>query len=156
MHADIAETGPREDTLVYGALPDIGYRDGFEVHYPSVTFANVDDYARRYFLAQPPWLSLLSMHLGSREKIARALDDGGLRLGTSVGGWTIHLRDESEIVFGQDMGFMEYRFGMRWVDPASTFVSTVCQFKGRTGAAYFAVVKHFHRPFVRYSLGLVQ
>ena len=65
----------------------------------------------------------------------RALKDNHFTVDEHIGNWKIYLRDDKEIVFGDDMGFMEYRFAMR-IDNDLLRVATVVQYKGKVGKYY--------------------
>jgi hypothetical protein len=145
----IKEITPTQDTLASKEFTQIDYHDSFEIQ---GTFGNVDAFAQCYFLSQPSWLSLVSMNLFSTKSIQKAIDKSAFKKGSAIGSWKIYTRDENEIVFGDDMGFMEYRFFMLWVDETTVRVGTVVQYKGRFGKYYFALVKLMHKKFVRMSL----
>ena len=145
----IVEITPTLDTLASKEFSHIDYHDSFEV---KGRFESVDAFAEHYFLSQPSWLSLVSMNLFSQESIQKAIEKSAFQKGSAIGSWKIYTRDDNEIVFGDDMGFMEYRFLMLWVDETTVRVGTVVQYKGRFGKYYFALVKLMHKKFVRMSL----
>lgn len=72
---------------------------------------------------------------------------------TSLSG-TLFARSDNEIVFGEFMGFMDYRFSMRMdTDKSDKLeVSTVVKLNTKMGKYYFAVVKLIHKKFVNMSL----
>jgi len=63
-------------------------------------------------------------------------------------------RDGHEIVFGDDLGFMQYRIGFRLGQSANTIeaATAVSYLWPRTGPIYFALVRPFHKLFVKYAL----
>ena len=146
---NISEITPPLDTLASKEFAYIDYQDSFEI---DGAFKSVDEFAKEYFLSQPLWLSMVSMNLFSKKSIKKAIDKSLFSQDSSIGSWKIYTRDEKEIVFGDDMGFMEYRFFMLWVDETKVKVGTVVQFKGRFGKYYFAMVKLMHKKFIRMSL----
>jgi len=94
----------------------------------------------------------VSFQLLSRENLLKQLEKNRFQKGSIVGAWSVYGRDEQEIAFGQDMGFMEYVFTFHLASPNLLKVATVVQYKGALGKYYFNVVKFFHKPFVRLSL----
>ena len=145
----IKEITPTHDTLASQEFSHIDYHDSFEV---KGEFADIEAFASHYFLSQPSWLSLVSMNLFSTKSIQKAINQSAFKKESAIGSWKIYTRDDNEIVFGDDMGFMEYRFFMLWVDETTVRVGTVVQYKGRFGKYYFALVKLMHKKFVRMSL----
>lgn len=139
------------DMLVTTSLKPIDYSDCLETSINTDAFPNIDGFVRRYFETQPRWLMAISMNIFKQETMDKALENTSFKIDESIGVWKIYMRDENEIVFGDDMGFMEYRFGMR-LDDDKLRVATVVQYKGRMGKYYFAVVKLLHQKFVLKSL----
>ena len=142
----------KKEQLVYQEFDVIDYQDCFVV---KGEFEDIDDFAKAYFLSQPSWLSLISMGMFSKIGIEKAIKLSKFEENTCVGSWKIYVRDEKEIVFGDDMGFMEYRFFMMWVDTETIGVGTVVQFKGKFGKYYFDLVKLMHKNFVKKSLNSI-
>ena len=103
----LKEISPTLDTLASKEFSQIDYHDSFEVQ---GEFESVDAFAMQYFLSQPSWLSLISMNIFSKKSIQKAIDKSDFKKSTAIGSWKIYTRDDKEIVFGDDMGFMEYRF----------------------------------------------
>jgi hypothetical protein len=150
----IKETEPNQTSLVYNAFEKIDYRDAFKVSFDKGRFVNIDEFASQYFRSQPLWLRLISMNSFSKEKMEESLKKSNFQIGTNIGSWKIFNRNENEIVFGESMGFMDYRFSMRLdkntIDDLE--VSTVVTLNSFTGKYYFAVVKLMHKKFVKLSL----
>ena len=97
------------------------------------------------------------MNTLSKEKMEENLRKSNLQINTNIGSWKIFNRNENEIIFGESMGFMDYRFSMR-LDKNTTDdieVSTVVTFKWKLGKYYFALVKLMHKRFVLLSLDKV-
>ena len=128
----------------------IDYKDCFEVKVDDVQ--SIDTFARHYFLAQPRWLSALSFQVFSKRKLLDDLDNTTFQKEEKVGEWKVYGRDEREIAFGQDMGFMEYVCTFHLESSVLVKVATVVQFKGSFAKYYFSLVKLMHKPFLRYSL----
>ena len=62
-------------------------------------------------------------------------------------------RNKNEIVFGDDMGFMEYRFSMLYNPNTNRVeVSTLVHYKSIMGKYYFALIKFMHKKFIIISL----
>jgi len=137
--------------LVSTALEPMDYSDCFSTIIDTQRFTTIDTFVKRYFEAQPRWLAMISMNLFSKRSMQKALKDKHFTVGECIGNWKIYLRDDKEIVFGDDMGFMEYRFAMR-IDNDLLRVATVVQYKGKVGKYYFAFVKLLHQKFVLLSL----
>jgi hypothetical protein len=140
-----------DDMLVSSVLTPIDYSDCFETKVSNDTFPNIDTFVRRYFETQPRWLMAISMNILKKETMQKALERGTFNVDESVGSWKVYARNEEEVVFGDDMGFMEYRFAVR-LDDTRLRVSTVVQYKGKMGKYYFALVKLLHQKFVLMSL----
>ena len=136
--------------MVTTVFSKVDYRDCFEVRVNAVN--SIDAFVRDYFLAQPFWLRTLSLELFSRKKLLESLENNAFNKGDKVGSWKVYGRDEQEIAFGQDMGFMEYVFSFHLERPNLVKVATVVHFNGVLGKYYFKVVKLFHKPFVKLSL----
>ena len=149
----IKEVIPSTGTLIETIFDAADYRDAFVVPASSVPFTSVAAYATAYFVNQPRWLSLVSMNLATQARLHRAIDDATFAEGDSVGSWKVHGRSSDEIVFGDDMGFMEYRFSF-WLRPDGAIeASTAVRYKWRrVGRYYFAIVKPMHKRFVPISL----
>ena len=147
---DIKEVAFDPELMVTTVFQKVDYRDCFEVQIDG--FKTVDEFVKNYFLAQPFWLRVVSFQLLSRENLLKQLEKNRFQKGSIVGAWRVYGRDEQEIAFGQDMGFMEYVFTFHLASPSLLKVATVVQYKGALGKYYFNVVKFFHKPFVRLSL----
>jgi len=137
--------------LVSTALEHIDYSDCFTTVIDTKKFTTIDTFVKRYFETQPRWLAMISMNLFSKTSMQKALKNNHFTVDKHIGNWKIYLRDDKEIVFGDDMGFMEYRFAMR-IDDDILRVATVVQYKGKMGKYYFAFVKLLHQKFVLLSL----
>ncbi|MCH9812594.1 MAG: DUF2867 domain-containing protein [Epsilonproteobacteria bacterium] len=148
----IKETDSAMAMLVDEAFIHVDYQDSFIVDFETRYFDNIDTFVRAYFLAQPTWLRGLSMNCLSKKSIEKDIDVSTLANGTKIGSWKIFARDEKEVVFGESMGFMSYRFSIYFVERQQMIVSTVVQFNGRLGRYYFAFVKLLHKAFVKKSL----
>ena len=147
----IKEKEINKNTLAYKEFRHIDYADCFVLN--NINFSTIDDFAKKYFLSQPLWLNIVSQGVFSKKSIEEKIKVSKFKKDTSVGSWKIYNRDENEIVFGDDMGFMEYRFSMIYDKTTKTIeVSTVVQYKGRMGKYYFALVKLLHKKFVIMSL----
>jgi len=138
------------ELMVTTVFQKVDYQDCFEVHING--FKTVDSFVKKYFLAQPLWLRVVSFQLFSRDLLVQQLEENRFKKGDSIGAWRVYGRDDQEIAFGQDLGFMEYVFTFHLVSPDLLKVATVVQYKGVWGKYYFNVVKFFHKPFVRLSL----
>ncbi|HEY1015943.1 MAG TPA: DUF2867 domain-containing protein [Herpetosiphonaceae bacterium] len=151
----ISEIAPERDGLIQGALPRIDYRDAFAAPLPAGRFAGIDELARAYFLAQPAWLRAISMNLPGRQALERQLAATTFAVGESIGSWRIWERGADEIVFGESLGFMTYRFSLalrRDEGGESLIAATVASTPGALGKAYFRVVRLLHKRFVRLTL----
>ena len=140
-----------QDMLVSTALEQIDYSDCFVENIDIKQFKTIDEFVQKYFETQPRWLALISMNMYSKRGMQKALEDNSFSVDDSIGSWKIYLRDNKEIVFGDDMGFMEYRFSMR-LDADRLRVATIVQYKGKMGKYYFSIVKLLHQRFVWLSL----
>jgi len=155
MDVQIDDMTPPVDTIAANLFRDVDYRDAFLV--AGASFATVDDAARAYFLNQPQWISIISMNVLSRKAFVDVVASATFEAGTAVGAWKVYDRSADEIVFGDDMGFMEYRFSLRLrpeghVRPGVE-ASTVVRYRWRRASHfYFTLVKPFHRLFVPMSL----
>jgi hypothetical protein len=73
-----------------------------------------------------------------------------------VGSWEVVERSDDEIVFGDSLGFMQYRFSFRRIDDEHIEAATAVRYRWRrTGRFYFALVRPFHRRFVAHALARV-
>lgn len=107
---------PTEGTLISKAFAPPDYRDAFEVDLADGGPSTVEEFTTAYFLNQPTWLLAAGLNTISRSRIEDQIGDESYAAGSSVGTWKVHDRADGEIVFGDNMGFMEYRFGFR-IDP---------------------------------------
>lgn len=130
------------------ALPD--YRDAYLVG--SNAELEIEDFATAFFLSQPTWLARVSMNVGGRQSRIDAIGDGSYEAGGSVGSWKIHGRADNEIMFGEHMGFMEYRFSLLKRPDGRIEAGTSVRYLKRLGNVYFAVVKPFHIGFIKVAL----
>lgn len=141
---------PTPDTLVDASFEQPDYRDAYVIDE-----ARVDDiatFATQFFLSQPAWLAKASMNTPHRQQRLDAIADATYAVGTSVGTWKVHGRSSTEIVFGEHMGFMEYRFSFVRRPDGRVEASTSVHHLRRFGWIYFAIVKPFHKGFVRVAL----
>lgn len=154
----VTQQQPDRASCVGRAFDTLDYRDLFSVALPPGRFADVDAMARVFFSSQSRWFPLISMNT-TPARMRRHLAATNFALGSRVGSWKVFDRSEDEIVFGDHMGFMEYRFSLSLrtavlpepgdVAQGSTAVRFVWR---RTGRFYFELVKPFHRWFVRTTL----
>ncbi len=140
-----------KDMLINTALEQIDYSDCFVENIDIIQFETIDIFVKKYFETQPRWLAMISMNIFSKRGMQKALKNNFFTVNNSIGSWKIYLRNDKEIVFGDDMGFMEYRFSMR-LDNNRLRVSTIVQYKGKMGKYYFSIVKLLHQKFVLISL----
>jgi len=145
---------PSVDSLVYESFDKIDYRDAFEITFSSDTFADISQFATAYFISQPAWLRLISMKNTNKEMLIKGINESGFKVGGKVGSWVIQDKCVNEIVFGESMGFMDYRFSMRLDKSESDCVqvSTVVKINSLMGKFYFMLVKLLHKKFVIKSL----
>lgn len=149
----ITEIDPTPGTLADDAYQKPDYRDAFRVSCTRQDFATVADFATAYFMNQPRWLSLVSMNLTSRDKLETALGDQSYPQGSRVGSWKVHGRSDDEILFGDNMGFMEYRFSFARRADGDIEASSAVKYRWRTMShLYFTIVKPAHKRFVPISL----
>lgn len=147
----VTPISPSTDTLVESSYDRPDYRDAYLIANPhDVT---VEQFASGFFLSQPAWLARVSMNLGGGQSRRAAIGDAGYLVGSSVGSWKVHERSEDEIVFGEHMGFMEYRFSVLRRADGDIEASTVVKYLKRFAPFYFTVVKPFHRGFIKVALG---
>jgi len=149
MNTSILEIDYTHDILASTLLDPINYNDCFEL---KGTFKNIDYFSREYFLAQPTWLRAISFGIIRKITLVKTLNNTTFEKNDSIGQWKVYGRNEKEIVFGQDMGFMEYCFSFYQKDEETLNVSTIVQYKGKMGKFYFAIVSLLHKPFVKLSL----
>ena len=145
----INETEPKQDSLVFNAFEKIDYRGAFLISFEKNTFKSINDFAKKYFISQPGWLRLISMNTISKQKIKDNLRRSNLEINSNIGSWKIFNKNDNEIVFGESMGFMDYRFSMR-IEKNCTDdieVSTVVTLNGSVGKYYFSVIKLMHKKF---------
>lgn len=148
--ADIAAISPSSGTLIESIYDDPNYRDTYLI--PAVDTA-VDEFATGFFLSQPRWLARVSMNLGDESSRRAAIGRGDYAVGSSIGSWQIHGRASDEIVFGEHMGFMEYRFSLFERPDGAIEATTSVKYLNRFAPLYFGVVKPFHRGFTKIALG---
>ncbi|OGQ21516.1 MAG: hypothetical protein A3I05_03680 [Deltaproteobacteria bacterium RIFCSPLOWO2_02_FULL_44_10] len=151
----IKEIAPLPDTLVQSALSGADYRDAFAVDVPSGRYATITDFARAYFLAQPAWLRIISMNQLSRTKMEQNVKSAKFAPGEAIGSWKIYARNDHEIVFGESLGFMTYRFSLSLKQGSQTdtvMASTITKINSRFGKIYFFLVRLLHKRFVRLTL----
>ncbi len=142
-------------SLVGSFYSEPDYRDRFVIHLDPQKYESVDQVVTDWFTKQPAWIRLLSTNSISKAGITSNVEFGGYTVGHSVGSWTVLDRNDTEILFGDQMGFMEYRFSFRLVPgtPEVLEGSTAVKFLWkRTGRFYFALVKPMHRRFTRLLL----
>jgi hypothetical protein len=151
----VHDVDPASDSLVARAFPKVDYRDAVRAGLPKGRFMDINAFARQYFLAQPAWLRTISMNTPQRSKIVRAVEQTRFQVGDRIGSWQVHDRNEEEIVFGESLGFMQYRFSLRFrpgAEADAVEASTAVRLTGRLGLVYFAIVRLLHKRFVRQTL----
>ena len=145
----IKEIHYQNNILASTLLKPIDYTDCFAL---KSNFTTIDNFARDYFLAQPTWLRLVSFGIFRRKNLITTLRNITFQTNENIGQWKVYGRDDKEIVFGQDMGFMEYCFSFHQEDEETLKVSTIVQYKGKIGKYYFTIVSLLHKLFVNLSL----
>ncbi|MFN3217835.1 MAG: DUF2867 domain-containing protein [Acidimicrobiales bacterium] len=139
------------DTLVAGVFEAPDYADRFAIACDPERHRTVDDVATDWFTRQPRWVRLLSTNSLSTTGVERAIAEGGYRVGSAVGSWAVFERSDDEIVFGDSLGFMEFRTAFRLPPdrPGTAEAATVVRYRWRrTGRFYFALVRPMHRRFI--------
>ena len=155
MRQPTAELPPDSRSLVGSQYDQPDYQDRFVTDVRAGRYRNVDEVVNDCFTKQPTWLRLLSTNTFSKKGVEAAIAGGGYEPDSAVGSWIVIERNHEEIVFGDDMGFMEYRFSMRLdpEDPSYVEASTAVRYKWRrTGRFYFAAVRPMHKRFVVMSM----
>ena len=114
----------------------------------------INDYAKNYFISQPTWLRLISFNTISKSKIKDEIRTSRFKVNSKIGSWKVFDKNDNEMVFGDSMGFMDYRFSMRLFknNTDDIEVSTVVTYKSSMGKYYFSMVKLMHKKFVIRSL----
>jgi hypothetical protein len=151
----IKEIAPDFTSLVATSLPRIDYRDALTAEVATQQFHNVDAFAQTFFRQQPAWLRLVSIGVARRGKLEQILAKTVLEPGQKIGSWKIFQRNQNEIVFGEEMVFMSYRFSLSLFpqEIADRIGSaTVVQLHGKLGKVYFGLVKILHLRFIKLSL----
>lgn len=154
----VRELDPNPNALATRAYERPDYLDRFTVDVGDCGYGDVDAAVAAWFMRQPWWIRLLSTNVLRRSRIEAALATGQLQVGTHVGAWAIIARTPDEIMFGESMGFMEYRVSFCFSGPAGKTVEVANAVKylwPRTGPFYFALVKPLHKRFLRLMLGLL-
>lgn len=147
----IVEKEINTSTLAYKEFQQIDYVDCFNI--TDIRFNGVDEFAKEYFLSQPLWLHIVSQGMFSKKSIKKKIEESKFQKNTCIGTWKIFNRNKNEIVFGDDMGFMEYRFSMLYNPKTNRIeVSTLVHYKSIMGKYYFALIKFMHKKFIIISL----
>ena len=147
----IVEKDINTSILAYKEFEHIDYEDCFKI--AAINFAGVDEFAKEYFLSQPLWLNIVSQGMFSKKNIEKKIETSRFQKNTYIGTWKVFNRNENEIVFGDDMGFMEYRFSMVFKAKTNRIeVSTLVQYKSIMGKYYFLLIKFMHKKFIIISL----
>lgn len=154
VDAQVLESEADRASLVGSTFDRPDYEDRFCIDVRPGQYRVVDEVATDWFDKQPALLRLLSTNSISRKGVEAATRDGGYAVGSAVGSWKVYQRDDNEIVFGDNMGFMEYRFSLRLADPpVAVEGATAVKFLWRrSGKFYFAIVRPLHRRFIKYLL----
>ena len=143
-------------SLILGTLERVDYQDAFRVALPRPDIT-VDDVARATFGAMPGWIGAL---LRLRDAVVKpfGLKRGAdmpspviperFTVGDAVSIFRVDARSEREIVFGQEDTHLDFRASFL-VEPSGELVfSTMVQFNGPLGRAYFVPVGPAHRRIV--------
>lgn len=137
--------------LAYKEFKQIDYVDCFKI--TGIGFNGIDEFAKEYFLSQPLWLNIASQGIFSKKNIKNKIIESKFQKNTCIGTWKIFNRNKNEIVFGDDMGFMEYRFSIVYKPKTNRIeVSTLVHYKSIMGKYYFALIKRMHKKFIIISL----
>lgn len=149
----VEEIDPVRPSLIAEQFGQVDYEDAFRIELDSPAWSSVDELAECFFRSQPRWISLVSMGLRSDGHLEAELGESAFAVGSAVGSWKVYDRNAGEIVFGDDMGFMEYRFSLARVDSRQATGATAVQYKwARASRFYFRLVKPFHRRFIPIAL----
>lgn len=123
---------------------------------------DVDRLARLFFSdAMPRWIrKLLAFRDRVAAKTGAGLDDWTspdpsdrrpVEVGDRIGPWKVATKTKTEIVFLEKEGHLDFAFSLRVVhEPNGTAIlaTTLVEFHGLPGKAYFLPVKPFHRFLV--------
>jgi len=142
----------QQDSLIATAFDSIDYSDSFLVVFENRSFATIKDFALEYFLSQPSWLRLVSQNTLSLQSIQTDIQNSRFKKDTNIGSWKIYAVDEKEIVFGEEMGFMQYRFSLKYKEKNKIQIATVVHIKTLSGKFYFSIVKLLHKKFILLSI----
>lgn len=137
-------------TLCEQEFMQIDYCDAFEI-VGKINFKSVNEFAYTYFLNQPFWLRIISQNVFSKNKIKQDILNNSFEINSKVGSWTVCNKSENEIVFGENLGFMKYRFAFLILNNTTT-VLTIVKLNSIFAKYYFNVVKLLHKQFVKISL----
>lgn len=148
----IVEQKLQSNNIVSKSFDTIDYSDSFLVTFKNIQFQTIDEFANSYFLSQPSVLRIISQNSFSRKSIINDIANSKFQKNTQIGSWKVYERTDSEILFGENMGFMEYRFSMKYLDKTNVEVSTVVKFTTFLAKYYFVIVKLLHKKFVLISL----
>jgi len=147
----IVEKDINTSILAYKEFQHIDYEDCFKI--TGINFTGVNEFAKEYFLSQALWLNIVSQGMFSKKNIEKKIETSRFQKNTCIGTWKVFNRNENEIVFGDDMGFMEYRFSMVFKAKTNRIeVSTLVQYKSIMGKYYFLLIKFMHKKFIIISL----
>jgi hypothetical protein len=149
------------DTLVARVFPRIDYADAYCVRLPAGAPNNLDTVVRAALGTAPRWITRL---MWLRDRIAgviglktstrsarRALDNGALQVGSSLGIFKVFDRSADELLLGEDDRHLDFRVSVLVRNNGSddwAIISTVVRFNSWLGRAYFLPVRHFHKLIV--------
>ena len=156
MTSAAIEQAPDPDSLASRAYDQPDYVDRFSIAVENGSYADVDEVVTAWFSRQPWWIRVVSTNALTKSRVLADLESGELRPGTSVGAWELVDRTDEEIMFGESMGFMEYRVSFRLTEEPTIEVSNAVRYLWtRTGPLYFKVVRPFHKRFIRMMLAIL-
>jgi hypothetical protein len=157
----IQKVDPPKGTLIDGCFARVDYADAYQAIIPAELFVDVDSFARSIFRSTPWWVKAL---MAARNCVVSVIglktsdftdaenENIDLQTGSSIRGFHVFDRTESEILLGLDDSHLDFRLSLLLEaqgEERRVVVATIVRFNNWVGRAYFIPVKPGHKIIVK-------
>ncbi|MCU7925198.1 MAG: DUF2867 domain-containing protein [Candidatus Thiodiazotropha sp. (ex Dulcina madagascariensis)] len=151
---EINEVDIPPKSLLNGEIKSPVYMDALKFELPSEEIIEIDGVVRNFFNSQPLWLLSIMINIISKGKLKKSLVKNNFSEGSRVGHWKVTRSDNTEIVFGESLGFIEHRLSFCKVSNDKNEFMTMSSVKTHNGFGvfYFYFVKLVHMKLVKFAI----
>ena len=150
----IDEVGVASNSLINDEIDSPVYMDALKFNIPSDENIDIQNMVRSFFNSQPLWLLAIMINIISKHKLKLSLQQNTFIEGARVGHWKVSSSSNTEIVFGESLGFIEHRLSFYKVNNKKNEFMTMSSVKTYNwfGKIYFFFVKLVHLKLIKLAI----